>query len=168
MYDLTVGPKPVDVAPAPLPLLCYPAPFRPAWAPYQVQAPSNDALFPSEWTFDLTQVYNPSADGNAQADLTATGKLPVNRFIPDVGAPVITSGSITQSTTGGSIPGGTTPARGGVRHQRRRRPDAAQPDRAGFSFRRAPTRTSFTLSGSCGLRPQTSPGTRSSSRPKTT
>ncbi|MGD0777103.1 MAG: hypothetical protein ABSC05_30150, partial [Candidatus Solibacter sp.] len=108
MYDLTVGPKPLDVAPAPLPVLFYAIPFRPAWAPYQVQAPSTDALFPNEWTFDLSQVYNPSADGNAQASITAAGKLPVNSFIPNVGAPNITSGSITQATTGGWIKGGTT------------------------------------------------------------
>jgi hypothetical protein len=89
-------------------LLFYPSPFRPAWAPYQIQAPSTDALFPNEWTFDLSQVYNPSADGNAQASVTAIGNLPVNSFIPNVGAPSITSGSIAEATTGGSIPGGTT------------------------------------------------------------
>jgi hypothetical protein len=108
MYDLTVGPKPLDVTPAPLPVLFYPTPSRPAWAPYQIQAPSTDALFPNEWTFDLSQVYIPSADGNAQASVTATGKLHVNTFIPNVGAPIITSGSIAQAATGGHVPGGTT------------------------------------------------------------
>jgi hypothetical protein len=52
MYDLDVGPKPMDVVPAPLPALFYPIPLGPVWAPYQVQASSSDALFPSEWTFD--------------------------------------------------------------------------------------------------------------------
>ena len=57
MYDLTVGPKPVDVTPdaAAGHVLCDPA--RAAWAPYQIQAPSNDALFPGEWTFDSNQIY---------------------------------------------------------------------------------------------------------------
>src|SRR5579883_3389189 len=32
MYDLDVGPKPMDVAPAPLPPLFYPIPLGPAWA----------------------------------------------------------------------------------------------------------------------------------------
>jgi hypothetical protein len=45
MYDLDVGPKPMDVVPAPLPGLYYPIPLGPAWAPYQVQAADWDALF---------------------------------------------------------------------------------------------------------------------------
>ena len=57
MYDLDVGPKPMDVVPAPLPALFYPIPLGPVWAPYQVQASSSDALFPSEWTFDSDQEY---------------------------------------------------------------------------------------------------------------
>ena len=64
MYDLTVGPKPLDVAPAPLPALFYPIPFGPAWAPYQIQARSDDALFPGEWTFDTNQSLR--ADGRRQ------------------------------------------------------------------------------------------------------
>jgi len=45
MYDLDVGPKPIDrgARPPAAPVLPYPA--RPAWAPYQVQAASWDALF---------------------------------------------------------------------------------------------------------------------------
>jgi hypothetical protein len=102
MYDLDVGPKPMDVVPAPLPRLFYPIPLGPVWAPYQVQASSSDALFPSEWTFDSDQEYTTLADGSALASLIVTGKLPVNEFsTTGAGAPGI--GSISQSTTGGSL-----------------------------------------------------------------
>ena len=107
MYDLDVGPKPMDVVPAPLPPLFYPIPLGPAWAPYQVQAASNDALFPGEWTFDTNQSYTQMADGSALASLMVTGKLPVNEFsATGAGAPGI--GSISQSTTGGSLPANVT------------------------------------------------------------
>jgi len=107
MYDLDVGPKPMDVVPAPLPGLFYPIPMGPVWAPYQLQAPSNDALFPGEWTFDSNQEYTVMADGSALASLLVTGKLPVNEFsATGAGAPGI--GSISQSSTGGSLPANTT------------------------------------------------------------
>ena len=106
MYDLDVGPKPLDVTPAPLPALFYPIPLGPAWAPYQIQARTDDALFPGEWTFDTNQSYAQMADGSMLANLVITGKLPVNTFSPGVGAPI--AGSITVSTTGGSLVGGTT------------------------------------------------------------
>ncbi len=106
MYDLDAGPKPVDVTPAPLPGLFYAIPLGPAWAPYQVQAPSWDALFPNEWTFDSNQTYTTLADGSALASLIITGKLPVNQFSPGAGAPGV--GSASRSATGGSLPANTT------------------------------------------------------------
>ncbi len=107
MYDLDVGPKPMDVAPAPLPPLFYPIPLGPAWAPYQVQAAANDALFPGEWTFDTNQSYAQLADGSMLANLLVTGKLPVNEFsATGAGAPGI--GSIAQATTGGTLPANVT------------------------------------------------------------
>jgi len=107
MYDLDVGPKPMDVTPAPLPPLFYPIPLAPAWAPYQIQAHANDALFPGEWTFDTNQSYAQLADGSMLANLLVTGKLPVNEFsATGAGAPGI--GSISQSTTGGSLPANVT------------------------------------------------------------
>jgi hypothetical protein len=105
MYDLTVGPKPVDVTPQPLPVLVYPIPSGPAWAPCQVQAPSWDALFPGEWNFDSNQTYTTLADGSVNANLVITGKLPVNQYAPGVSAPSI--GTISQTTTGGSLPAST-------------------------------------------------------------
>src|SRR5271168_3125914 len=107
MYDLDVGPKPMDVVPAPMPALFYQIPLGPVWAPYQVQASSSDALFPGEWTFDSDQEYTTLADGSALASLILTGKLPVNEFsATGAGAPGI--GSISQSTTGGSLPADIT------------------------------------------------------------
>jgi hypothetical protein len=105
MYDLLAGPQPTDVPPATLPALFYPIPLG-VWLPWQVQAASDDALFPDAWTFDVDQSYTPLKDGTAQANVIATGKLPVNDFSPGVGSPSI--GTIAQSTTGGSIPGGVT------------------------------------------------------------
>jgi hypothetical protein len=107
MYDLDVGPKPIDVVPAPLPPLFYPIPLGPAWAPYQVHAAAWDTLFPNEWTFDLNQTYTTLADGSALANLIVTGKLPVNEFsATGAGAPGI--GSISQSAAGGSLPANVT------------------------------------------------------------
>jgi hypothetical protein len=106
MYDLDVGPKPLDVTPAPLPALFYPIPLGPAWAPYQIQARTDDALFPGEWTFDTNQSYSQMADGSMLANLVITGKLPVNTFSPGVGAPI--AGNIAVNATGGSLAGGAT------------------------------------------------------------
>jgi hypothetical protein len=104
MYNLTTGPKPQDVVPAPLPGMVYGIPLGPMWAPYEVQAPANDPLFPGEWTFDSDQTYQTLADGSSLASLAITGKLPVNEFSPGAGGPVI--GTISQSNTGGSLLGG--------------------------------------------------------------
>ena len=107
MYDLDVGPKPIDVAPAPMPALFYSIPLGPAWAPYQIQANASDALFPGEWTFDSDQVYVPLQDGSAQANMVITGKQPVNEFsATGAGAPGI--GSVAVNATGGVLPANTT------------------------------------------------------------
>ena len=107
MYDLAVGPKPMDVLPSSPPPLRYPLPLGMAWAPYQVQAAATDALFPNEWNFDVAEAYASLADGSISAIVTVSGKLPVNDYSTDIyGAPAI--GSIAVNTTGGSIPGGVT------------------------------------------------------------
>jgi len=108
MYDLTVGPKPTDVLPQPLPVLFFPQPINSAWAPYQDQASASDALWPSEWTFDVAQSYTELASGVPVAKVIVTGKQPVNQFIPGCGSPVITAGTMTINSTGGTIPGGIT------------------------------------------------------------
>lgn len=107
MYDLEVGPKPAEVLPTALPVLFYAQP-RGEWAPYQIQAPDDDSLFPGEWNFQSDQEYTDLADGTSGAFVIATGKLPVNSFIPECGAPDLKKGKVTQSTADGAIPGGTT------------------------------------------------------------
>jgi hypothetical protein len=77
------------------------------WQPYQVQAPSTDAVWPDEWTFDLSQTYDPDASGGTTASLTIPGKQPVNTVLA-VAPPIVDEQSITQSSTGGHIPGGVT------------------------------------------------------------
>lgn len=107
MYDLDMGPKPIDQLPKPLPVMFYPQP-QGEWAPFQIQAKSTDPLFPNEWSFQIRQKYTTGADGSSTATITAEGKLPVNQFIPNCGPVGITQGKITQSTTGGYLPRNTT------------------------------------------------------------
>jgi hypothetical protein len=78
------------------------------WAPYQVLGSGVDALFPNEYTFDLAQSYMALAGGAIQAKVAATGKLPVNDFIPNCGPVEIALSNVGLATTGGNIPGGTT------------------------------------------------------------
>jgi hypothetical protein len=105
MYDLTVGPKPMDVSTGIVPALRYPLPLALAWAPYQIQAAATDALVPNEWNFDVSDTYASLADGSVAATLAISGKLPVNDYSANIyGAPSL--GSIAVNTTGGSLPGG--------------------------------------------------------------
>lgn len=76
----------------------------PAWNPIQTQANASDAMFPSEWNFELFQKYTPMADGSSAAIAQISGRLPVTKF-RDVAAP---DADIAASSTGGSLPGGTT------------------------------------------------------------
>ena len=108
MYALDYGPKPTDVHPSALPVLFYPQPAGPAWAPLQVQAATDDYLWPYEWTYSLSQLYTTLADSSILAQLVVAGALPINEFIPGCGAPVASAGKVTQSTTGGFIPGNKT------------------------------------------------------------
>ena len=52
-----------------------PHPLGPAWAPDQVQAPANDALFPGEWNLDFNQEYTTMAKGSALASHIRHGNL---------------------------------------------------------------------------------------------
>lgn len=78
------------------------------WAPYQVQAPSTDALFPSEYTFGLSQTYQATSGTDWLAVATITGVQPINSPISGATPPVLTLGNVFVSPTGGSIPGGST------------------------------------------------------------
>ncbi len=105
MYDLDVGPKPQDIPAKPLPPYLFPIPRGPAWAPFQVQALANDAMYPGEWTFETDQSFVQTADGSMIANMLVIGKEPTNAYSPGVGAPIV--GSISVSATGGSLVGGT-------------------------------------------------------------
>jgi hypothetical protein len=107
MYDLEVGPQPSGVGPRPLPVMYYPEPLG-QWAPYQVQADPADALYPSEYTFNLQQTFEFSGNGDLLTSAVVAGILPVNQFVPNAGAPDTKKGNVTWATTGGSIPGGIT------------------------------------------------------------
>lgn len=107
MYNLDVGPKPADVKPPSLPPIVYAQPVGAQWAPYEIQAEVLDALFPSEFTFDVAETYTTLADLSALAQLSVTGRLPISAFIPSCGAPSVKAGAVSQSPTGGSIPGGS-------------------------------------------------------------
>jgi hypothetical protein len=78
------------------------------WAPHQVQADPNDALFPGEFNFNLGQTFQFAADGTLLTSALVAGVLPVNQFVPNCGAVDIKKGDVAWSSTGGSIPGGIT------------------------------------------------------------
>jgi hypothetical protein len=107
MYDLEVGPQPQGVGPRPLPVMFFPEPLG-QWAPCQVKADPDDALYPGEYTFNLGQTFQYQGDGVLLTSAVLAGCLPVNQFIPNCGAPDAKKGNVSWSTTGGSIPGGTT------------------------------------------------------------
>jgi hypothetical protein len=108
MYDLETGPLPVRGTLPPLPVMNYPQPVGAQWAPFHAVAAADDPLWPGEHSFDVEQDYTNLADGSLLARATVTGKMPVNQLIPNCGAPWVGQGSVTQATTGGSIPGGLT------------------------------------------------------------
>ena len=106
MYALEVGHVPTGVGPRPMPILYFGEPLG-QWAPHQVQADLYDALYPSEWSFSLTQTFRYGGDGTLLTSAVMGGCLPVNEFIPNCGAPDIKKGGASWAP-GGSIPGGTT------------------------------------------------------------
>ena len=107
MYAYTVGPTVGSVPVSSPPILFYPEPLG-EWAPYQIQALSTDALYPSEYTFDVVQSYTTDNHGTPIPTAAITARLPVNQFIPGCPPPGVKQGSISVSTTGGSLPGGQT------------------------------------------------------------
>jgi len=107
MYDLEVGPKPTGVGPRPLPVMFWPEPLG-QWAPYQIQADPADALYPSEFSFNLQQTFQYQGDGTLLTSAVLAGLLPVNRFIPNCGAVDCKKGDVSWASTGGAISGGTT------------------------------------------------------------
>jgi hypothetical protein len=108
MYDLNVGPQPpTGMGTRPMAPLFFPEPLG-QWAPHQIQAAANDALYPNEWTFALSQTFSYQGDGTLLTSAILSGALPVNRFIPSCGAPDMKKGQLNWTAAGGSIPSGTT------------------------------------------------------------
>jgi hypothetical protein len=80
MYDLVVGPKPVDVAPPPPPPELLPSPTGLAWMPDELGPSAGDPVYPSwERTFDLWQEYEISTDGVWEPAIWVQGKMTINQ-----------------------------------------------------------------------------------------
>ncbi len=105
MYDLTIGPKPDDVTPDPVPAELHEVVLPPQpWFPYYEQPHADDPLLDeTDWQFGLTQAYDTLADDTAGAKLRITGRYPVTKTL-DTYAPLV--GSVSVATTGGSIASG--------------------------------------------------------------
>jgi hypothetical protein len=80
MYDSVVGPKPVDVPAAPVPIEALPSATGLTWMPNYIAPVAGDPLYPDtlERTFDIWQDYSITKDGNWQAALYVEGEFPVN------------------------------------------------------------------------------------------
>ena len=109
MYDLDVGPQPQGVGPRPLPVMYWPEPLG-QWAPAQVRAAANDALYPNEYTFNLKQTFKYLGHGSLLTSAVVAGCLPVNQFVPGCGPPDVKKGQITWAVdpVNGKLPGGIT------------------------------------------------------------
>jgi hypothetical protein len=80
---------------------------RPAlpWCPRKVQPIAGDSMFgATDWTFNLAEDHEVSADGSSLAKLVVTGALPVNVFA-EIGSPIVARQGAT-AAAGGTIPGG--------------------------------------------------------------
>jgi len=81
MYDLVVGPKPVDVLPPPAPPELLQSPTGLAWLPDELAPVAGDPVYPPwERTFDLWQEYEISTDGVWVPTIWVQGKMTMNQF----------------------------------------------------------------------------------------
>lgn len=103
MYDLTVGPKPVDVTADAVPaeVTFSTLPVQPWGGNAEVPAASNPLYATTEKLFALGLTYEPLADVGSLAKLLVTGAAPVTSLLPGAGPAVA---SYSTSTSGGSIP----------------------------------------------------------------
>lgn len=105
MYDLTVGPDPVQAQLQPPDVETLPAPRGLTWSPGLVVVPSSD-LATESWRAMEIQVLYPveeSASGVINPVLTARGYLAVNRPLPGIRPPEIRAVSLA---SGGSLVSG--------------------------------------------------------------
>ncbi len=78
------------------------------WKPYGQQPCVGNSLHdPTDWGFQISQIYETAADGTGIAKLGLAGCPPVNIFSPDTQPPVIAIQGTT-ANTGGTIRGGAT------------------------------------------------------------
>lgn len=84
MYDLTFGPKPVDVTATPVPPETLPSITGLTWMPNEVSPVLGDPLFTDilERTFDLWQDYKVARDGTWEATIYVAGEMCINTFAP--------------------------------------------------------------------------------------
>lgn len=84
MYDLTFGPKPEDVAAAPVPPELLPSINGLTWMPNEVGPVAGDPLYRDERerTFALWQDYTITRDGAWGAALYVAGQMAINQFEP--------------------------------------------------------------------------------------
>jgi hypothetical protein len=81
MYDLTVGPKPQDVAPPAAPPELLQPPIGLAWLPDMEAPQAGDPIYAAwERTFKLWQDYNIGAQGNWIPTIWVQGDMTVNQF----------------------------------------------------------------------------------------
>jgi hypothetical protein len=81
IYDLVVGPKPVDVMPPPPPPELLASPTGLAWMPNEIGPSAGDPVYqPWERTFDLWQEYEITTDGTWQPTVWVKGQMTVNQF----------------------------------------------------------------------------------------
>jgi hypothetical protein len=81
MYDLTVGPKPTDVAPPAAPPEYLQPPIGLAWLPDMAEPQVGDPICPIwERSFNLWQEYEIAADDTWVPTIWVEGHMPVNQF----------------------------------------------------------------------------------------
>ena len=81
MYDLTVGPKPQDVAPPAAPPETLQPPTGLAWFPNELAPLAGDpVLGQEERSFDLWQEYDIDSGGNWQPTIWVQGQMTINQF----------------------------------------------------------------------------------------
>lgn len=105
MYDLTVGPKPADVTPSPVPdeRIIDVIPVQP-WFPYLEQPDSADPFFAqTDWQFGLSQTFEEMADGSQLSKLVVSGRYPDTAMLAVNGSVI---GSYSIADAGGTIAAG--------------------------------------------------------------
>jgi DNA polymerase III psi subunit len=95
MYDATVGPKPADILPSPIPPEQISYGRRPAWMPGELAAGSGDPLLSTDdYSFAIRE---------EEGEVFIRGVAPRNRFLP---VPATVIRGISAAATGGSLVAG--------------------------------------------------------------